>query len=123
MTTPNRSRQQRLDALERAQIVRRHRRDLKRDLGDGRIRLADVLLEPVADLDRSMKIIDALVALPKIGRIKALKALERAHVSPAKTLGGMTADQRRRLLARLADTAPGSSSRQITLSSTKGNTR
>lgn len=95
---PERSLSQRLAALEKANEVRIARSRIKRQLAAGEKTVHDVLADPVCG---SMKVYKLLVALPKVGRVKAERALLRAQVSPSKTLAGMTERQRRDLLALL----------------------
>lgn len=100
---PGRSLAQRLAALEEANRIRTKRAALKRDVKAGRLSLLDLMMD--ADC-ASMKLIDALLALPKVGRVKADKAVKVSRISPSKTLGGMTDRQRRDLLANLPASAP-----------------
>lgn len=116
MTTPDRSLEQRLDALAEANRIRVVRADLKRYLkrrprlleaviaGDVEgIRQATGLeLEP-HDLD-TMRAWDAVIAAPKRGRVKTNRLFAGARISPSKTLGGMTTRQRRELLIALGFT-------------------
>jgi hypothetical protein len=92
-TVPDRSRKQRADALERANLIRTYRAGLKRDLKAGRVRIGDVLAN-VDDRVATMKVLDVLLATPKVGRVKALKVLANARISPSKTVGGLTVRQR-----------------------------
>jgi hypothetical protein len=55
------------------------------------------VIERPSEFEKSMKIIDLLLAMPKVGRVKANKWLARAAVSPSKTLEGLTDRQRREL--------------------------
>lgn len=96
---PERSLEQRMDALEKANDIRSHRAKLKRDLAAGRISFEQLLDDPRC---ATMKAWDALVALPKIGRVKANRALSRVRMSPSKTLGGLSDRQRQELLEHLA---------------------
>lgn len=95
LTVPERTVTQRLQALERANEIRCYRAQLKRDLAAGRRRLVDVLDDPMCD---SMRVFEVLLAIPKVGRVKANKVFARARMSPSKTCAGMTARQRRELL-------------------------
>jgi hypothetical protein len=99
---PERTLAQRLEALDRANVIRMHRAQLKRDLKAGRKGLADVLSDPLCE---TMKLFDALVALPKYGRVKANVVLNRARISPSKTVGGLTQRQREELASRLQSSA------------------
>lgn len=101
-SAPERTLRQRMDALARANTVRTNRAQVKRDLKAGRAELADLLLdEQPGDHLATAKVIDMLLAAPKIGRVKANKALVQARISPSKTLAGMTARQRAELVSRL----------------------
>lgn len=100
ITPPTRSREQRLNALARANAVRADRARLKRDLKAGRCSVVDLLSAPAEDLG-TMKVFELLVAAPKIGRVKAGNLLARGRVSPTKTIGGMTERQRLELVAML----------------------
>jgi hypothetical protein len=100
VAAPERSLQQRMDALAIANEVRTRRAQLKRDLKAGRVDVLDLLLEPPEWIE-TMKVFDLLLAMPKVGRVKANKVLGRARVSPSKTLGGLTERQRMEVLALL----------------------
>jgi hypothetical protein len=90
---PERTRVQRMAALETANEIRSKRALLKKQLKRREINVQDVLLDP-PEWAGTMKVIDLLLAAPKYGRVKANKALVRARISPSKTLGGMSARQR-----------------------------
>lgn len=100
MSAPPRSLQQRMDALERANRIRTGRARLKKDVKAGRKSVLDVLATP-AEVTETMKVFELLLAMPKVGRVKADKILRRAGVSPSKTVGGITDRQRRELAALL----------------------
>jgi S13-like protein len=90
---PERTRQQRMDALKRANEVRTKRAQLKRDLKAQRKSIYDVLLEP-PEWAKTMKVFDLMLACPKYGRVKVNKVLQACRVSPSKTVGGMSQRQR-----------------------------
>lgn len=96
MVVPERSLEQRMVALNEANRIRSHRARLKVGLGAGRVSPREVLADPDCG---TMKVIVLLVALPKIGRVKANKILSATRCSPSKTLDGLTDRQRRELLA------------------------
>lgn len=100
---PQQSREQKLANLQLANDTRSRRSTLKRDLKSSRVALLPLLMNPPADL-HTMKAMDLLMAAPKIGRVKANKALSRAGVSPTKTLGGVSERQRRELVNYLIRT-------------------
>lgn len=96
---PDRSLQQRLDALDRANEIRTYRARVKRCMKDGQIKLVDVLTDEEC---AGMRIADAMMAVPKIGRRKVDHTLRRVGISPSRTLAGLTERQRRELLERLS---------------------
>ena len=100
-TAPERSLQQRLDALGRANEVRSRRAQLKRDLKAGRVSLAAVLADPPEWAD-TMRVFDLMRAAPKLGRVKVNKILQQARISPSKMLGGLSERQRGELVGRLS---------------------
>lgn len=88
---PARSHDQRMAALEAANVVRSHRAILKRELKAGHVHVAELLDDPLCS---TMKLSDVLLALPKIGRVKANRFLIKHTISPSKTLGGLSERQR-----------------------------
>lgn len=100
MTAPERSLLQRRTALKKANDVRAKRAQLKRDLKAGKVNGLKLLEDPPNWLE-TMKAIDFLLALPKIGRVKATKYLNKCKMSPAKTIGGMSDRQRKELRTAL----------------------
>lgn len=90
---PSRTLTQRLDALDKANDVRKRRADLKRDLKAGRASI-HALLEAPPDWLLTAKVYDLVLAVPKYGRVKVNKVLTQCRVSPSKTFGGMTERQR-----------------------------
>jgi hypothetical protein len=96
-TVPARSLQQRLCALEKANDTRTRRARLKRDLKAGREQITTILLHPPAYVETA-KAFDLLLAVPKVGRVKANKWLSRSRISPSKTVGGLSDRQRRELV-------------------------
>ncbi|MGA2926859.1 MAG: integration host factor, actinobacterial type [Solirubrobacteraceae bacterium] len=91
---------QRMDALSRANEIRTLRAQLKRDLKSGRVSIGALLLDPPPCLEAA-KVFDMLLALPKIGTVKASKILNSCRVSPSKTFGGLNERQRAELVERL----------------------
>lgn len=94
-----RSKQQRLDALERANGVRFYRAARKKDVASGK-------LPPdwfIASFQRhnpdmaTMRLLDALQTIPGIGERRANKLVQQAGLSPKRMLGGLTRAQMWRL--------------------------
>ena len=99
-TAPERSLNQRMDALQRANEIRSRRAQLKRDLKAGRASIHKLLLDPPEWVETA-KVFDVLLALPKYGRVKANKILTTCRISPSKTIGGLSQRQRDELIASL----------------------
>ena len=99
--TPGRSRIQRMDALALANDIRGKRARLKRYLKAGRVKVYQQLDAPPEWL-MTAKVLDLLLAVPKVGRVKANKALVQCRISPSKTVGGLSDRQRRELVSLLS---------------------
>lgn len=99
-TAPDRSLTQRLDALERANEVRTKRAKLKRDLKGGRVPIHALLLDP-PDFAETMRVRDALLAVPQVGHVKVSKILTQCRVSPSRSLGVLTDRQRGEIVSLL----------------------
>ena len=95
--TPSRSLDQRLDALERANEIRVNRARLKRALMSGETTFDEVLLDPPAFV-LTAKVYDMLLAVPRLGRVRASKLLAQCRISQSKTIGGLSERQRGELV-------------------------
>jgi hypothetical protein len=98
-SAPGRSREQRLRALRLANEIRSARAQLKKELASGKIELAQILAQP-PEYVRTARVRDVLLALPKIGSVKAGRILADCGIAPSKTLGGLTERQRTELMNR-----------------------
>ena len=98
---PERTHEQRMRALRRANEIRSRRAQLKRDLKAGKVKIEALLLDP-PDYVLSAKAFDMILAVPKYGRVKANKILTQCRISPSKTIGGLSERQRGELVAQLA---------------------
>jgi hypothetical protein len=99
-TTPERSLNQRMDALARANEIRTRRAQLKRDLKANRVSIHTLLLDPPEYVE-SAKVFDMLLAVPKYGRVKVNKILVGCRISTSKTIGGLSDRQRAELVSLL----------------------
>lgn len=100
---PERSLRQRMDALGNANRIRSVRAEVKKDLHRGRLKVSTAiswLEEPPAEFE-TMKVFALLLAMPKIGRVKANKILQQQRISASKTLGGLSERQRGELVLAL----------------------
>ncbi|MGH2924006.1 MAG: integration host factor, actinobacterial type [Solirubrobacterales bacterium] len=97
---PERSLDQRMEALKRANDIRSQRAQLKRDLKAGKAKIQTLLLDP-PEYVQTAKVIDMLLAVPKYGRVKTNRILNQCRISPSKTIGGLSQRQRDELVAQL----------------------
>ena len=102
MTTASaRALENRTNALRQANRIRGRRAKLKQDLREGNVRLEQILATR-ADYLASAEVFDLLVAVPKIGPVKARRLLNNAHISAGKTAGELSARQRAHLIELLS---------------------
>jgi hypothetical protein len=94
---PERSLDQRMEALKRANEIRVRRAQLKKDLKDGRVNVEEILSDP-PDYVETAKVFDILMAVPKFGRVKAARFLNQCRISQSKTVGGLSDRQRTELV-------------------------
>lgn len=104
---PERSTQQRLDALVHANEVRSYRSDLKAKIAQARMN-ADEVLVSGDPLLATMRVDDLIKAVPGLGPRKADYMFRRYEISPSKTIAGLTSRQRGTLLVLLRKHRDGS---------------
>jgi hypothetical protein len=97
---PERSLDQRMDALAKANRIRTERARLKRDLKAGRLSIHTLLLHPPEYIETA-KVCDMMLAVPKYGRVKVNKILTLCRIAPSKTIGGLSERQRSDLVSLL----------------------
>jgi len=91
---------QHMQALAQANRVRLARAELKRQVAEGELSVADVVLECPWEAE-SMAISDLLMSQHRWGRTRCRRFLAAIPMSETKTVGSMTDRQRRALAARL----------------------
>ena len=91
---------QHMQALQRANEVRLARAELKRQVTDGELSVADIVLGCPWEAE-SMAIADLLMSQHRWGRTRCRRFLSSIPMSETKTVGSMTERQRRALAARL----------------------
>ncbi|HEY8339858.1 MAG TPA: integration host factor, actinobacterial type [Egibacteraceae bacterium] len=100
MPLPELDDESRRQALQKAAEARKARAELKQQLKAGEIGFAEVLRR--ADEDEIIgktKVSAVLESLPKVGKVRARKLMERLDISPSRRLRGLGANQRSKLLA------------------------
>jgi hypothetical protein len=96
---------QHMRALERANRVRLARAELKRQVADGELSAAEVVLDCPWEAE-SMAIADLLASQHRWGRTRCRRFLASVPLSETKTIGSMTERQRQALAAQLRGEAP-----------------
>ena len=91
---------QHMQALARANRVRLARAELKRQVADGELSVADVVLDCPWEAE-SMAIADLLMSQHRWGRTRCRRFLAQIPMNETKTIGSMTDRQRRCLAGRL----------------------
>ncbi|GIH90571.1 integration host factor, actinobacterial type [Planobispora siamensis] len=97
MALPTLTPEQRQAALAKAAETRTARAKLLADVRSGQISLKE-LLDRDDDIAKRIKVSQALRALPGVGSVKAAQLMKRADVDEARRLGGLGAQQRRKLI-------------------------
>jgi hypothetical protein len=105
---------QHMRALERANKVRLARAELKRGVAVGEVDAAEVILNCPWEA-ASMAVADLLMSQRRWGRTRCRKFLAPIQMSENKTIGSMTARQRRTLAAMLSasSSAAGGDERRV----------
>lgn len=94
---PERTVQQRRQALDRANEIRALRAQLKTDLKARGTSPLAVIAEP-PEWALTMPVLKVMLATRGVGPVKATKVLNRTRCSASKTLGGLSDRQRAELL-------------------------
>lgn len=99
MPLPELDAESRREALERAAEARKIRAELKQQLKSGEIDFAEVLRRAQDDeIVAKTKVSAVLEALPKVGKVRARKMMERLDISPSRRIRGLGVNQREKLL-------------------------
>lgn len=86
--------EERMLHLQMANQARSQRARLKDGLRRGQIPFDAVLTDPIAE---NMRLVDVLLSVRRIGRVKARKIMMRLGVSPTITVGDLTDRQQAEL--------------------------
>jgi hypothetical protein len=92
---------QRLRALERANMIRLARAELKRRIAGGDVSAAEIILACPREAS-SWTVAELLVSQRRWGSTRCRKFLERNNISEIKPIGDLTERQRRLLAGQLA---------------------
>ena len=92
---------QHMRALAQANRVRLARAELKRQVADGEVSVAEIVLERPWEAE-SMSIADLLMSQHRWGRTRCRRFLAQIPMVETKTIGSMTDRQRNELAKRLS---------------------
>ncbi|HZN75132.1 MAG TPA: integration host factor, actinobacterial type [Micromonosporaceae bacterium] len=105
MPLPSLSPEQRAAALEKAAEIRKARAELKEQLKQGKVTLAEVLGRAEADdVVGKLKVSAVLQAMPGIGKIRAMQIMEKLKIADSRRLRGLGDQQRKALLGEFSAT-------------------
>ena len=105
-TAPIAPQSQRLLALQRANLIRRARAQLKQRIAAGDLSAAEVILDPPTEA-RRWPLVELLTSQPGWGSATCRQFLAHNDISEIKPIGELTQRQRQLLAARLSHTPPG----------------
>ena len=98
---PQLTNEQRRQALLKAAEARRARAEVKELLKMGSLTVAGLLDRADGDeILARMKVLAVLESLPKLGKVKARRAMEEIGISESRRLRGLGAQQRAALVSR-----------------------
>lgn len=93
----------RRQALNKAAEARKLRAEIKHRLKSGEIELGEVLDRARDDeVIAKTRVSEVLESMPKVGRVRARKLMERLDISSSRRLRGLGVNQRERLLAEFS---------------------
>ncbi|HUH07396.1 MAG TPA: integration host factor, actinobacterial type [Egibacteraceae bacterium] len=99
MPLPELDDESRRQALEKAAEARKVRAELKQQLKAGEIDFAEVLRRAgESEVVGKTKVSAVLESLPKVGKVRARRLMERLDISPSRRIRGLGANQREKLL-------------------------
>ncbi len=99
MALPSLTPEEKRKALEKAQIMRRARAELRQKLKKGEVKFADIV-EGNDPVIQRMKVSYLLKSLPRVGKVKADKIMEEVGIDESRRVQGLGKRQKEALLAR-----------------------
>jgi hypothetical protein len=107
MPLPELDDESRRQALEKAAEARKVRAELKQQLKAGEIDFGEVLRRADGDeIVGKTKVSAVLEALPRVGKVRARRLMERLDISPSRRVRGLGAHQREKLLREFEGNSP-----------------
>lgn len=102
MALPVLSLDEKKEALQKAQQMRKKRSELRNALKKGEISLADVLFSD-DEVTGRMRVSYLLRSLPRIGKVKAQKIMQEIGIDEARRIQGLGKRQKEALIARFSN--------------------
>lgn len=102
MALPVLSLDEKKEALQKAQQMRKKRSELRNALKKGEISLADVLFSD-DEVTSRMRVSYLLRSLPRIGKVKAQKIMQEIGIDEARRIQGLGKRQKEALIARFSN--------------------
>jgi hypothetical protein len=103
---PQLTAQQRQAASAKATASRRERAEVKDQLKQSSLSVAEVLaLGDRNEVIGAMRVFDLLQSMPGVGKVRATQLMDRLNISTSRRVRGLGAKQRAALLAEFSDCA------------------
>ncbi len=102
MALPSLTPEEKKQALEKAQCMRKKRAELRVQLKKGEVKFADVVNGDDPIIQR-MKVSYLLKSLPRVGKVKADKIMDEVGIDESRRVQGLGKRQKEALLARFLE--------------------
>jgi hypothetical protein len=100
MVLPKLSLEEKQKALEKAQLVRSQRAQIRQRLKDNKITLDEILADNDGVISR-MRVTYLLESLPRIGKVKAKKIMNDIGIDETRRIQGLGTRQKKALIEKL----------------------
>lgn len=101
MALPNLSLEEKQKALEKAQLIRSQRAQIRQNLKDKKTTIGEVLAKSDDDVVAKMRVTYLLESLPRIGKIKTKKIMNDIGIDETRRIQGLGIRQKRALIEKL----------------------
>ncbi|MCL6590857.1 MAG: integration host factor [Firmicutes bacterium] len=102
MVLPKLSLEEKQKALEKAQLVRSQRAQIRHNLKNKKITIGEILAENDDGVVSRMRVTYLLESLPRIGKIKAKKIMNDIGIDEARRIQGLGIRQKKALIEKLS---------------------
>ncbi len=101
MSLPVLTREEKMEALKKAQMMRSKRAELRSQLKKGIITLQDVLDAADDEVVARMRVVYLLESLPQVGKVTSAKLMKEIGINENRRVKGLGKRQRSELLEKL----------------------